>query len=150
DDGPHLAHRRPGRDAFAAGIRPRVRADDLLAPDPSLLLSAATPRGARDQHRFVRPQLDLSRGGSGSGGGAAGGARGAGVALARPAARALLRAHDRFAGGWPVGLAQARHGRRVGAGRGDPLKRMLDMVLGAIGTVLSAPLIAALAAGIRL
>jgi lipopolysaccharide/colanic/teichoic acid biosynthesis glycosyltransferase len=51
-----------------------------------------------------------------------------------------------------MGLAHARHPGGVGAGRGDAVSysRVIDLVLGGLGSVITAPLVAALAVAIRL
>ena len=82
------------------------------------------------------------------------------VPRAPAAGRALLRADDRVAGRGPVGLARARHAGGLGAGRGDAMSEslrefaasqaLIDIVLAAIGSVVSAPLVALLAVAIRL
>ncbi len=76
----------------------------------------------------------------------------AGAAGAAAAARALLRADDGLARRRAVGLAAARHGRRLGAGGGNALmfRRLLDIVVGGVGSVLTAPLVVLFALVIRL
>ena len=75
-------------------------------------------RARRDRCRAAvrgdaRPPARVAGGGRGGRGGAASSA----------ADRALLRAHDRLAGGRPVGLAATRHRGRMGSGRGNALRR---------------------------
>ena len=52
DDGPHLADRRPRRDALSARLRPAVRADDRLAPGAALRV--AVPARDRAGRRTSR------------------------------------------------------------------------------------------------
>src|SRR5204862_3110601 len=64
----------------------------------------------------------------------------------------VLRPNDRFACRWPVGLAHPRDRRRMGTCRGHAMivKRPLDLLIGVVGAIVSAPFVGLLALAVRL
>src|SRR4029077_2612099 len=159
DDEPHVADRAARRDALAARIPALLRADDALPPRAALLPPDPARDRARGQrrarrrgrgravHRRARAPARAARRGA---------ARGEG-AHATIVDRALLRADDRVARGWPVGLAAAWNRRVVGRGRGnevmvlrEAVRRVLDVVVSALALAVCAPLLLLAIVAIRL
>src|SRR6202041_2798186 len=69
-----------------------------------------------------------------------------GAPAAAAARRALLRVDDRRTGRRAAGLAGARNPRRLGGGARHPMiKRAFDLVVGTALSIVTAPLVAALA-----